>query len=254
MTTFPGASGARPRLPLAPLTLAGLGAGLALAAGVAPVGAQSPTVDVGHPPAQSPYRDVLWKQETTVFSGYFAAASDPAGVAPRSGPMVGVRYDIRLAGPANFYARLAAVNSERTVINPAALPAARDLGTEGGILALADVGIALNVTGQKSWHRLVPVVSAGLGVATDFEGEDVGGYKFGTPFALNFGAGVRYVPGGRFQLRVDVADHLYQIRYPSTYYQTSSPTVDPVLSARQKQNIWKHNVALTIGVSYLLGR
>ena len=99
-----------------------------------------------------------------------------------------------------------------------------------------------------------PTATIAFNTNTDFEGEDIGGYKFGTPFALNVGAGVRFVPGGRFQLRVDVADHLYQIRYPSSYYQSSSPTVDPVLPARQKQNIWKHNAALTIGVSYLLGR
>ena len=74
MTTFPGAS----RAVL-----------LALALAAAPLGAQTPTVDVGHTPAESPYRDVLWKQETTVFSGYYSAASDPAGPMPASTSVTG---------------------------------------------------------------------------------------------------------------------------------------------------------------------
>lgn len=223
------------------------------AAAPAAAGAQV-TVDVGHTPAESPFRDLLWRQGWSVIGGYYAAASDVAGVAPRSGPMIGARYDIRIAGPANFYARIAGVSSERRVINPAALPEARDQGVQSLTLGLADIGVSLDLTGQKSWNRLVPVVAAGLGIASDFESEDVGGYKFGTPFALSVGAGVRYVPGGRFQLRVDVTDHFYQIRYPSSYYQSSAPTVEPVLEATQKQNVWKHNAALTIGVSYMLGR
>lgn len=247
MTTLSGA-----RAPLKPSALAAFGA-LALLVLAPAANAQTP-VDVGHSPAESPYRDVLWKQGLTVFGGYYAAASDVAGVAPKSGPMFGARYDIRIAGPANFFARVAGVATERRVINPAALPEARDQGLQSLTLALADVGVSLDITGQKSWHNLVPVVAAGLGIGADFESEDVGGYKFGTPFALSLGAGVRYVPGGRFQLRVDVTDHLYQIRYPSTYYQSSAPTVDPVLEPDQKQNTWKHNAALTIGVSYLLGR
>jgi 2,3-bisphosphoglycerate-independent phosphoglycerate mutase len=53
---------------------------------------------------------VIYRQELTGFTGYYAAAEDPVGVAPRSGPMLGVRYEIRLGGPAQFYARAAVVN------------------------------------------------------------------------------------------------------------------------------------------------
>ncbi|HEY0970591.1 MAG TPA: hypothetical protein VGE02_06410 [Gemmatimonadales bacterium] len=222
-----------------------------LALGVAlPASAQ----DVGYLPEESPYRDIPWRHELTAFSGYYAAAGDPAGVAPRSGPMAGVRYEVRMGGPAQFYARLAGVSSERMVLDPRAEPGERELGTKSLGLFLADVGVSVNVTGQKSWHGLVPVVAGGIGVATDFDSEDVGSYKLGTPFALSLGAGLRWVPGGRFQLRVDLTDHLYQIRYPSTYYQSSATPPTPLLQRSQKDNIWKHNAALTIGASYLLGR
>ncbi len=223
---------------------------LALAAAAPAAGAQ----DVGFTPAESPYRDVIYRQELTGFTGYYAAAEDPVGVAPRSGPMLGVRYEIRLGGPAQFYARAAVVNSERTVLDPTKAPDQRMLGDDRLALGLLDVGISMNLTGQKSWHHLVPVVTGGLGVASSFEGEDVGGYRFGTPFALTLGGGIRVVPGGRLQFRADITDHLYQVRYPGTYYTPPATGVPAVLSPTAKQNVWKHNAALTVGFSYLFSR
>ncbi|HEU4631556.1 MAG TPA: hypothetical protein VFS08_17510 [Gemmatimonadaceae bacterium] len=227
---------------------------LPLAALLAAAASTARAQDVGSTPAESPFRDIVYRQEMTAFGGYYAASEDPVGVAPQSGPMFGLRYEIRLGGPAQFYARAAVARSERTVIDPTKAPDERTVGTDRLALGLLDVGISMNLTGQKSWHHLVPVVAGGLGVATSFEGEDAGGYRFGTPFALTFGGGVRWVPGGRFQLRADITDHLYQIRYPGTYYTPPATGVPAVLTPSQKQNVWKHNAALTVGFSYLFWR
>ena len=230
--------------------LRALRAALLLAAAAAPAGAQ----DVGHTPEESPFRDLPYRQELTFFGGYFLPARDPAGVAPRSGPMAGARYEIRIGGPAQFYARTAVALSERNVVNPRLAPGARELGTESVTLGLADVGISLNLTGQRSWRGIVPVVSGGAGIATDFASPDIGGFRLGTPFALTFGGGVRWVSGGNLQLRVDVTDHMYQVKYPSTYYLTPTAGEDPVRGRAEKQNVWKHNAALTVGASYLFFR
>jgi len=208
---------------------------------------------VGYPPERSPYRDVEFRQELTLLTGYYAASKDPAGVAPQSGPLVGLRYDIRVGGPASLTARVARVFSERTVIDPLLTAPDRDLGTQSWPLYLSDVGLTLALTGQKSLHHLVPVVSAGAGIASDFRKEDVGGFRIGTAFALNFGAGVRWVPGGSFQLRADVTDHLFQISYPTTYY-VAPTNGDAVLGGSQSRNVWKHNAAITLGASYLFFR
>lgn len=210
--------------------------------------------DIGHTPAESPYRDVPYRQELTLFTGSFAASSDPAGVAPQSGPIVGLRYEIRLGGPAQFFARIAGVSSERTVLAPTEPPATRVIDSKSLALALADIGFSMNLTGQKSWHGFVPTVAAGIGVASTFNSADSGGYKFGTPFAITLGGGVRWVPGGQWGLRADITDHLYQIRYPGSYYQPPAIGVDAVLPGTQSQNIWKHNAALTVGASYLFFR
>ena len=235
----------------------GVAAAVAAVLGTAtPVGAQ-----VGYEPPASPFEDLEYRQELTAFGGYYAAAKDDAGVAPQSGPMVGLRYELRIGGPAQLYTRLARVSSERRLIDASAPDTtARVTGTSSRGLYLADVGISLNLTGQKSWHGLIPVLGAGLGIAADIEGDADAqtdstqrGYKFGTPFAISFGGGVRWVPGGRFQLRADVTDYFYQIKYPASYF-TAPTGLAPVLGPGVKQNQWKNNLALTLGASYLFFR
>ena len=225
------------------------------AAAAAALLASTAGAQVGYPPARSPFRDVEFRQELTLLTGYYAASTDPAKVAPQSGPMVGVRYDVRVGGPASLTARVARVFSERNVVNPGLAPGAgRALGTESWPLYLSDVGITLALTGQKSFYHLVPVLSAGAGIASDFRSPDVGGFRVGTTFALNFGGGVRWVPGGSFQLRADVTDHLYQLSYPGSYFDAPTSGGDPVLGDAQPQNVWKHNAAITVGASYLFFR
>ena len=223
---------------------------LALLACPAPALAQ-----VGHLPAQSPYQDLDYRQEMTLFTGWFAAGKDVVGVAPQSGPMFGARYEVRIGGPAQFTARLARVFSERRVIDPELVPAQRDLGTRDVGVYLGDVSITVNLTGQKSIQRFVPVLNAGIGLASDFQGRDVGGYRFGTTFAFTFGGGVRWIPRDRWQLRADFADYVYQVQYPDTYYlPATSGGDDAVLRTGQASSQWKHNVALTVGASYLFFR
>ena len=210
---------------------------------------------VGHMPSRSPFQDVDYRQEITLFSGWYAAGSDPAGVAPRSGPLLGVRYEARVGGPAQFTARLSRVFSERREIDPGEAPATRDLGMQSVGLYLGDVSMSINLTGQKSVQRFVPILNAGVGIVSDMRGRDAGGYRFGTTFAFTYGAGVRWIPRDRWQLRADVADYVYQIQYPDTYYlPTTTGGDDAVLRDTQRSSVWRHNVALTVGASYLFFR
>jgi hypothetical protein len=229
---------------------------LALAAAALPL-APAARAQVGHTPERSPYVDLVYRQEVTTFSGYLNTQRDPAGVAPRSGPLVGARYALYLAGPAYFTARVAYARSERTVLDPLEPAATRVVLPAASVpLLLADAGIALSLTGFKSWNRLVPEVSGGLGLVTDFRTNgDVGGFSFGTRFALSAGAGIRWAPGGRFQLRADVTDNLYRVAYPVSYYQPASDGTAIFESERQQPRaVWTHNPSFTLGVSYLFWR
>ncbi len=208
---------------------------------------------VGHLPQNSPYRDVETSQELTFFGGHYSAGQDPINVAPRGGPMFGLRYEKHVGGPAFLMARWSHVNSERFPIDPTKTGAAAQLGKRNVALNLYDVNIALNLTGQKSFHHIVPVVNLGAGIGTCGCAVAPDPYTFGTPFAFSFGGGLRYVPGGRFQLRADWNDYLYQLKYPAEYYLNTTGT-GAAVPPRQPRSFWKNNRALTLGASYLFFR
>jgi hypothetical protein len=218
-------------------------------------GARDVEAQVGHTPQESPYVDLIYRHEITTFSGYLDTRRDPAGVAPRSATIAGVRYSLYLAGPAFFTARVAYGRTDRRVLDPIEPANERVVIPAANVsLLLADAGLALSLTGFKSWNRLVPEVSGGLGLVSDFRTEaDVGGFSFGTRFALTLGAGVRYLAGGRFQIRADVTDNLYRIAYPDSYYNAASDGTT-IVEPDQPKAIWTHNPSLTLGVSYLFGR
>ncbi len=217
---------------------------------------------VGYPPRQSPFRDLIETQAVTVYSGYYRAKLDPARVAPRSGPMVGVNYQWRASGPANITVDLARVESERKVLDPEisnTCPAAsRDCKLVGQFrwpLYMADVGLALALTGARSFYGFVPELRGGAGLISDFHTQpDIGDFTFGTRFAFNWGAGVRWVPvRSRYQVRLDVLNRLYSVRYPDSYYRTADDgTV--IFTDAQNRSAWLNNPAITIGVSYLFSR
>ena len=217
------------------------------------ISASPARAQVGYPPDRSPFRDLEYRHELTLFGGMYSAGKDPAGVAPRGGPMGGLRYELRVGGPAHLMVRLSYVSSERRALNPSEPAATRDLGVHSASLAMIDAGISVNLTGKKSWRRLGPTVNGGIGVITGGKDVENDPYRFGTPLAINYGAGLRYVPGGRFAMRLGVDGYLHKLEYPAAYYAATSDGTS-VLDERQSTNFWKNNVALTVGASYLFFR
>jgi len=210
------------------------------------VGAQ-----VGHLPSRSPYLDLEYKQELTLLSGTYHGHRDPANVAPQGGLLLGAHYEFRAGGPAHLIAEVVRISSERQVINPFKVGAARDLGVSSRALYTGDLGLGLSLTGGKSWHNIVPELAGGLGIITDFRRQaDSGGYKFGTRFALNWGGGIRIVPGGNWQIRGDIKNRLYTIGYPEAFY--VAPTGGTaVVPTTQSKSFWLNNPAFTLGLSRL---
>jgi hypothetical protein len=205
---------------------------------------------VGHTPEQSPFRDLTTKQQLSLVTGYYAGSKGSAGVGPGGGPAVGMRYEVRIGGPAQFTVRVLHAFSERTVVNPFRSGDERVLGTRSWPVGIADVGITINLTGQKSYKNIVPVLHGGIGVATDYgRGGDPAGFGIGTPFAFSFGAGVRYISSGRLQLRVDFSDYLFTLSYPDSYFQEADDGGDPVLGSNRGKSEWRHNAAITVGGS-----
>lgn len=213
------------------------------------------SAQVGHAPANSPYRDVTIKHSLTYFGGYYRGGTDPARVAPTDGPMVGARYGIRLAGPIHFTGRLAAVFADRSVVDPSRPAAERRVGTTNVPLLFGDAGFDVLLTGAKSWHSLVPGLNASVGLAADASGKtDPSQFRVGIPFVLSFGPMLRYVPGdGKWSWRLDVTDQYFRIRYPESYFLKTGPD-DTFLPPNSKRTVWRHNWSTTLGLSVALFR
>jgi hypothetical protein len=216
--------------------------------GIAPLAAQ-----VGSEPEKSPYQDFTFRQDFSVFGGYFSGNKGSAGIGPQSSPIVGVRYGLHIGGPAELSVRLARASSSRNVLDPTKIGAARDLGTESDPIWIGDIGINLALTGQKSFHHIVPSFGLGVGVAKSQTSADVGTYSFGTGLAIHFGGGLKFVTHGPWGARVDLTDYFWQLSYPSSYFlQPTGGTA--VLAAGQAQNEWKQNATITFGISYIISR
>ena len=209
---------------------------------------------VGHMPDRSPYLDLDYNQELTLLGGYLRARHDPAGVAPLSRSTVGLRYELRLAGPLSFDANVIAGGGNRTVVDPLKPATTRNRGTVSNAVVAGDLGLALNLTGARSWHHLVPQISAGVGGVSSKARDDSSGFAFGTRFAFVVGGGVKYVPtGSRFQLRADVTDRIFKLDYPDAYYRLASDNT-AVLPGSTAKSFYTHHTAFTVGVSYLFAR
>lgn len=233
---------------------------LMMVVGMAMLSVCTARAQVGYDPPRSPYRDLRETQEITFYSGYYGARVDPARVAPKSGPIVGAHYQWRASGPATLTADLARVESERRVLDPerlATCAAGTDCKSAGMFrwpLYMADVGVALDLTGARSFFHLVPSARLGAGVVSDFHSKaDVGEFGFGTRFALTWGGGIRWLSGGRYQVRADVINRLYSVAYPESYYRPADDG-SVIFAGKQTKSAWLNNPALTIGVSYLFSR
>ncbi len=208
---------------------------------------------VGHLPEQSPYLDLDAKHEFTLDYGTFHAGRDPLGVAPSSGPFTGFQYEYRAVNAFHLGTEISRMGSDRTIIDPVRPDSDRVVGTQKWPLYSIAGTMAVSLTGEKSWHHLVPMVTGGLGLVSDLKNSrDIGGFKFGTHFMIPWGAGIRWVPGGKLQLRADLMDRMYSISYPPTYYTAAAEGGTPILTNLTQPSRWMNNPTLTIGVTYFV--
>lgn len=211
-----------------------------------PLGAQ-----VGHTPASSPYEDLRGKQALTIFTGSVAPGGDPAGVGPRTGLQISTRYELLLTGPLWLHVRATyAPQLERTVKDPVLTGSAREIGTSKRPLAAMEAGFGLNLTGNKSWHRVTPQLHGAFGFVTGGTNSfDPGGYRFGNKFTVSYGLGLRVVTGRQWELQADVTHLFWKYDYPNDYRVSSSSTVDTSILQGGPLTPWQGNALLSIGMS-----
>lgn len=210
---------------------------------------------VGHLPESSPYSDVRAKTLLSLTAGYTAGSGGSVGVGPAEGPMAGARVDLLMGGPVQLGVSAMAGNLDRTLIDPSQPPASRVVGKDKQQILFLEGSIGLVFTGRKTWHGLAPYIGGSLGLAfgSDVPADSLSDFEFKTKFTTAILAGTRWHVGRRLAFRFEVRDMLWQLRYPSSFFDTSNPDVPPVLDPRVRDDTeWTHNLQLWISLGYAI--
>lgn len=210
---------------------------------------------VGHDPARSPYRTLRYGQFIGVTGGYFNGDGGTIGVAPHGGPTLGLRYDFLGAGTLGVALAATYGDLERFIVDKNRSVATGRTGPVKQGTMLFEGIVQFNLTGGKSWHRIAPYVSAGIGiVVASTVPLDTSGFKFRTKLALTPGIGARVFLSQRLFLRVEARSPFWQLSYPQAYRLPPAlePGKPPVITASSKE--WAPNGWYTIGLAYAFHR
>jgi hypothetical protein len=221
---------------------------LAILSGSA-LGAQT----IGSLPDKSPFTDLHDAQRVGVFAGMLITGKDVAGVNPKSAPMLGVRYDLAVGGPAYLTGSLFGASTTRTILDYTKSAATRNVGSQATGLVGANIALAVSATGERSWKGIQPLADIGVGImAAPGDKQDVSGYKFSPAFSFSYGIGVRWVSGRNSEFRADLNQYWWSLKYPENYRSTQG---DPVaIKANGALNSWTANTALTVAWSLKIFR
>lgn len=221
---------------------------LALAAGARATVAQT---------IPSPYDYIEKTQATGVFGGYLFTDPDvsitdstslPLG--PASGPVFGIRYQVRAAGPLSIDASVGVSPTERRLFatetdSDSAFSGAVDLETTvAATVLMADVGLRFYVTGPRTWNGLAPFVIGAAGMVGDLGGTyaeevdiaDEARFRFGPAFAVGAGLGTDWFPVPNASLRVEAMGRLWRMSTPSGF-----------LAPNDERSEWNPAVGITVG-------
>ncbi len=206
---------------------------------------------VGHPPTSSPYRDMRDKYLVSITGGYSWGSGGKVKAGPANGPLVGGRFDLHLAGPGSIQIGLNWAGLDRQLIDPNADPDDRVYGTARQSVFMADAGLVLTLTGQKTWYGFAPYFGASMGLALggSVAADTLSTFSFNTKFMVGPQLGFRWHPVRRFFLRVEGRDMVWKLSYPDEYFDADPPVLDPLVNKRTE---WSHNLMLLVSLGFAL--
>lgn len=209
---------------------------------------------VGHPPDQSPYRDITHGNGLLFTYGHVGGSGGSLGVGPHSADGWGLRYDVRLSGLLGAHLGFSHFSGIRDAYYPDDSVAKRRKGPFTQSVTLIGAGMQANLTGAKSWHRLAPFIDGEIGAAI---GSAIGAdttsfYNFGTKLYLQPGTGAEWYVTDRLRVRFDARLIFWNLKYPSSFFQvpTQEPTGAPIIPAGGSASQWTATSWLGLGLHY----
>ncbi|MGH7589871.1 MAG: hypothetical protein ACREL2_00415 [Gemmatimonadales bacterium] len=221
---------------------------LALLAG-GPLAAQ-----VGHPPDQSPYRDITHPGGLLLRYGHVGGSGGSLGVGPHDGNGWGLRYDVRLSGLLGAHLGFTHFSGVRDAYNPDDSVATRRKGPFPQSVTLLGAGMQANLTGAKSWHGLAPFIDGEIGAAigSTVAADTSSLYSFGTKLYLQPGVGAQWYVTNRLRVRFDARLMFWNLKYPSSFFQapTAEPLGEPIIPTGGSASEWTATGWLGVGLHY----
>lgn len=173
------------------------------------------------------------------------------GLGHKSGNGYGGRFGIALSGPFTIDVEGLYFPSSHAVLDTLVVDSAyKQIGTAKSDLLMTTAALRFNLTGGRTWHRVLPFLSFGGGgifeVSKDKAAIETAPlnarYNFGTSFAGLIGAGIEVFPTDRLAIRVDGRNMLWKVKTPVALAGGSIGTSLPATE-------WVHNIALSAGVA-----
>ena len=198
----------------------------------------------------SPYRFVDPSQHVNAFVGLVETDPGTLDLGPESGLVYGARYGIRLSGPFVLEAQAALFPTSRVVQDTMVSPTDttfRTIGEADMTIGIGSAALRFDITGPRTWHRLMPFALLGVGAAftlshddeVDEDVEEDVRFRFGTRILGELGLGVEWFAAEQLAVRVDARNVLWRIDAPVGLQQLDAPNQE-----------WVQNFLLSAGVSF----
>lgn len=198
----------------------------------------------------SPYRHIESPHALSVLGGYLNTERGEMGTGVASGPLFGLQYTGRFAGPVAGVVRVWGMSTERAILSRDASSAEAEavvVDETSSLLAGGEVGLRLLVTGPRTWHSLAPFVEltggmlAVAGSRTEVESELPADQiiDYGPTFAVGTALGTDWFLTDRFSVNVAGRGLLWRLTVP-----------EGLISTGREDSEWTRNFGVTVGAAF----
>jgi opacity protein-like surface antigen len=201
----------------------------------------------------TPYRWIDRSLRVGLYGSYIA--TDPGGLdqGPRSSPLFGSRFRVRLSSPLSFEVNVGYASTERDVVYPLAEGGPAVVDRVGLDYLLLEGYLQLALTGARSLHRLQPYLLLGGGVllgineeiSEEYETGTDGQFRFelGTRPSIAIGGGVEWDISDRIGLALEIRDHLWRIQTPDAWFRLDVlEAIDAAGATAPSEAYWTNNL------------
>lgn len=202
----------------------------------------------------SPYEYIDERQEFGILVTQFGEQRGALQLGPGGGTGIGARFGLQISGPLGLEGNAAFFSTDRHVRVPDEESGIDDLGSAEALVGMFDARVRFSLPGNRTWHRLAPYLTAGAGVAFDFEGrseledeipESVR-FTFGPSFLGILGAGVRFLPADRITVRAEASVQYWKLGTPETFVEQGESVIGQPVPDQE----WAPVPALSLGISW----